>query len=1226
MSRLAGVTPGPLLALVASVVRGCLYQPLNSGTGILFAVREAHSSDQVKVLLLRPTSSGYVILCHVCWTRLRIQNPERSEEYVEPDILLCLSAEQRSAEEPDQNQVSAEPAWKLAESWKRPEESSRTAILSFTQPSGPNHFLSKNSDAIDFFSLLFPPALVELIAKETNAHAKACRLLGCCPPDWVPVTGREVKGFLGLVILMGVHNLPDPAHYWSFNHFDNSYTFHRAMPLRRFQQIAAHLRMGSFVGELHGPGRSTDPLQAFRPMLGLLGSAMWDAYRPNCCLAVDRALLPTLEDEERGGGERGGGERGGGGEEERGGGERGGGEEERGSGGSAQPQVWLLCDSKSGYCHRLSIQLGRRRGLDLGFSVVPELVRDLDNKHHQLFLANSLASIPLMQMLLKQNIYACSSFPPPSPILPRPLWDDGELHNPGDFLQRQCGPLLVTRWRDTKEMGCLSTNAAPGQPDAVWRSKAGGLVTIERPMAFRLLQENMRGVDICKQLLACNPLGGVPQDRHWRNLFWFLVNLSVVNAFIVLRESRKDNPPAWVQDGLFSQLAFRRRLGNQLARCAQRHGEGPESPGPRGARAAAEEPVQQRHKMAKISSISKRCRNCNMKNLRHESVYGCTVCDANLCKRPSCFWEFHGLPPLHRGSTKLGFLKDRLSGEIVVDEVSVDETFGPVEDLDFSDDEPLDEPEDEEEMNPIGAGPESSPPTESGGHDAMQPAVVRPGPLSVRQLRIILFALCEGLRQASRVFSTDPQLIRRWLREARARPAQEEEQHADGAARMVAWVLSMREQQLPLTESNLFNKASVLKKKKAFGDAFRISYDWAVGFLLRHRLGVCRAGRAVGLGRAAPPPLQAQVCAFREFTRRAVRSHRLAPGAVAAMDELCIFVDFRLVQDSSRRREALELSGSTPLLTVYLAVLADGTLLPALVLLSRPVPQVAPPDLALLEVRTDSLSAEDALDLWTTKVWLPHLSGPACSGKSLLVLDRHREHLADPFLAALSAARSLPAVIPSGCSFRLQPLDVCLKPALQRFLLARWARFAAGPEPELDDPTHKPQDNVTRMLVDWLLDAMMHLRRLPHTWRTSFQLTGLLQDQTGSEPRDQQTELIRTLTGILLGPDAAETEPAELQEDEDQDGDREETSEEKPMSKVDETEDRKETEDSAHETRGGQEDMETLEDSEEEEGQQRQEKTKEASRERRETRIEIGEEVGDEWKIRGDGARTEEDS
>lgn len=423
------------------------------------------------------------------------------------------------------------------------------------------------------------------------------------------------------MVLIGIHNLPDLSHYWSFNHFDNSYTFYRSMSIGRFKQIAAHIRMGGLVDR---PG-AADPLRVFRPMLSILGGAMWDAYRPNCCLTVDRALLPRLEEEEGAGNPQ------------------------------NQPQVWLLCDSKSGYCHRFLVQVGERSGHDLGFSVVPELVKDLQDKNHQLFLANSLTSIPLMQRLLEQKIYACSSFPPPNPILPRELWEEGHLEKAGDFLQRQCGPLLATRWRDTKEMGCLSTNAEAGEPDAVWRrspTKPGGLVTINRPMAFRLLQENMRGVDICKQLLACNPLGGVPQDRHWRNLFWFLVNLSIVNAFIVLRESRKDNPPAWVQDGLFSQLNFRKRLGNQLARCAQRYFETLEVSSSRAGKGdASEEPVKQRHKMAKISSVSRRCKNCNLKNMRHESVYGCVVCEASLCKRPSCFWEFHGLSPQNKGES-----------------------------------------------------------------------------------------------------------------------------------------------------------------------------------------------------------------------------------------------------------------------------------------------------------------------------------------------------------------------------------------------------------------------------------------------------------------------------------------------------------------------------------------------------------------------------------------------
>lgn len=112
-----------------------------------------------------------------------------------------------------------------------------------------------------------------------------------------------MRGFIGLVVLMGVQTLPDPAHYWSWTHYDDSYTFYRAMSFKRFQQIAANIRMGSFTTEQYRGGAAgaerSDPLLIFRPMLRLLGGAMWDAYRPNGCLTVDRALLPSLEEGER---------------------------------------------------------------------------------------------------------------------------------------------------------------------------------------------------------------------------------------------------------------------------------------------------------------------------------------------------------------------------------------------------------------------------------------------------------------------------------------------------------------------------------------------------------------------------------------------------------------------------------------------------------------------------------------------------------------------------------------------------------------------------------------------------------------------------------------------------------------------------------------------------------------------------------------------------------------
>uniref|UniRef100_A0A8C8DSC7 HTH CENPB-type domain-containing protein n=1 Tax=Oryzias sinensis TaxID=183150 RepID=A0A8C8DSC7_9TELE len=859
---------------------------------------------------------------------------------------------------------------------------------------------------------------MELIAKETNNHVKTCSFLGHGTPGWVPVTTHEIKGFLGLVILMGIQILPDPSQYWSLNHYDNSYTFYRTMSFQRFKQIADNIRMGSFLhSEYCGTTDPADPLHIFRPMMELLGGAMWTTYQPNCCLTIDRALLPSMEEDQTKGRPQ------------------------------TQPQVWLLCDSKSGYCHRLFFQVGEKGGQDLGFSVVPKLVKDLENKQHQVYLTNSLASVPLMRRLLEQGIYASSSFPPPNPILPRELWESGQLEKPGDFLQRQCGPLLATRWRDTKEMGCLTTNATAGEPDVVWRrsqTKPGGLDPINRPMAFRLLQENMRGVDICKQLLACNPLGGIVQDRHWRSFFWFLVNLSIVNAFIVLRESRKENPPTWVQDGLFSQVNFRRRLGNQLAKCAQKYLDSTDVSSPR--RAAAEgqqEPTKQRHRMAKISNVPKSCKNCNLKELRRDSVHGCVACKASLCNEPLCFWEFHGLSPLNKGSTKVGFLRDALSGAVDVDEGAedLDQAMAPVEDLDYSDEENLDELPDADGTETMKEACVSRETHSVSPSPSTAAAKDQEDVLTARQLRIVLFALCSGVQPASRVFSTEPPLIRSWLKEARRRVGQKA---ADpGSERLAAWVLSMREQQLPISEGALLHKASTLKQKGAFSDSFRISYDWAVSFLLQHQLGLHRAGRTAVL--APPPFLEAKVRAFREFTQRVVRVHGVPETCVAAMDELCLFVDWQLAQDRSRSSEALEFTGSLPAVTVFLTVLADGTVLPSLLLTSRPVPPKVLPESVLLEAGPESLSAEDALDLWTNKVWLPHVF--AEPRKSVLVLDRHREHLGDQFLTSTAGSLSLLAVIPGGCSWWLQPVEACLKPALQRLLLCRWTSFVAGNPP-----------------------------------------------------------------------------------------------------------------------------------------------------------------------------------
>lgn len=571
------------------------------------------------------------------------------------------------------------------------------------------------------------------------------------------------------------------------------------------------------------------------------------------------------------------------------------------------------------------------------------------------------------------------------------------------------------------------------------------------------------------------------------------------------------------------------------------------------------------------------------------------------------------------------------SGE--VEEVPAGGDMAPLEDTDFSDEDDLDDLDLEDlDTKDDSLAPILEPPGGATPNDHLD----RGHALSTQQLQTLLQALCEGLGQASKALQTDRLLISSWLREARKQPEKAEpepEQNLKdaGTSRLVAWVLSMREQQLPITSDCLLRAAAALKKKGAFGSSFNLSYHWAVSLMLRNRLGVRRVGQ---VPHDLPLFLEAKARSYRDFTQKVIRNHGLPAAGVAALDELCLFLDLGLLLDRSRRLEALGLSGSAPLLTVFLAVLSDGTMLPSLLLANAPLAERVVPPGVLLEAGLETLTVGEALDLWSDKVWHRHISGPTLPRKSLLVLDRHHGHLGDAFLMSIGELGTLPAMIPDGCSSHLQPVEICVKPVLQRLLLSRWAKFTTGNPKELEEASPEQlRAAVASVLVDWLMEALTHLSTLQEIWRTSFRLA---QVQREEEPRLQeiQLELIKTLTDTLLGPDTPEVGFPELEEEQSDVEMEKQEIEEKKEVRVQEHRNRKEKDESEEgkkegwkepgnenpgTEKGAKEEMREvgaeLREEPEEDSEEEGKEPEELSKERRETRIVIGEEVGDEWKM-----------
>ncbi|XP_039613914.1 piggyBac transposable element-derived protein 4-like [Polypterus senegalus] len=489
------------------------------------------------------------------------------------------------------------------------------SIEEFTSSCGPRLALPEEADARDYFRLLFPDSLFEHIVLQTNSYALyRQRKNGKSDPNWRATDIREMQAYIGLNILMGINQLPDYGMYWATDIFIGNAGFKKTMTARRFEKLNQNIQLCDREREPSRGQPSYDGLYKIRPLLDVVQRAMWDVYGPNRCLTIDEGEICVKG---------------------------------RFSVAQYMPskpiskglKVWMLCDSKSGYCHRANIYVGRSND-DLGgvgCHVVKSLIRGLEGKYHHIFLDSFFTSVPLVQKLLKLGLYMCGTTLQDRKGFPDTLKlkNIGKLAQ-GEFCQCQHGNILATVMRDTKVISCLSSNASPGIVGISQEKQRDGKVCrVPRPLPLLLYQENMCGVDLCNQLRECYPIGQ-PCKKWWRYFLWFYLNICIVNSFIILRENRKGSPLPGFTGKQFTQRHFRIRLAQQLIGDYQ---------GTRGVERAtrkrhSDSPVEYGHRLERMSERSRRCRNCTNKGLRHESVFGCKICNVHLC-RGGCFAEFH---------------------------------------------------------------------------------------------------------------------------------------------------------------------------------------------------------------------------------------------------------------------------------------------------------------------------------------------------------------------------------------------------------------------------------------------------------------------------------------------------------------------------------------------------------------------------------------------------------
>ena len=147
----------------------------------------------------------------------------------------------------------------------------------------------------------------------------------------------------------------------------------------------------------------------------------------------------------------------------------------------------------------------------------------------------------------------------------------------------------------------------------------------------------MAGVDLNDQLRSYYPIGR-KSHKWWRSCFWYLLEVAVLNAYIIYKTTAR-SPGSKV----LSHFQFHLELARSLCKEGGRKKAAAEA-GVAAAGLANQAPNA--HRRVKLPGRKKQCYQCRAKDIRTasgrrpETAFGCASCNVHLCDE-LCLAQFH---------------------------------------------------------------------------------------------------------------------------------------------------------------------------------------------------------------------------------------------------------------------------------------------------------------------------------------------------------------------------------------------------------------------------------------------------------------------------------------------------------------------------------------------------------------------------------------------------------
>lgn len=404
---------------------------------------------------------------------------------------------------------------------------------------------------LDYFSLFFTDDLLEQIVKETNRYANDKINQSRPLPkksmwwSWTDVTLSEFKAFLGVILNMGMSPKSDIDDFFTNDWLEYQPFFKDVFPKERFLQIFwnLHLNPPEDRRMLATLSRSAK----VRNVVLYLDNKFREYYTPSKHVSIDESTVGfkgkvvfKVYNKDK-------------------------------------PQKWgikifVMSDATNAYVCAIEPYLGKtttcllvRPDLLVTSRVVLTLVNKLEQSGQavegmHIFTDRFYTSVELAEALYEKRIHLTGTVKRNRKGLPEDVKKKKKLKKGEINAFRKDNKLSVIQWQDKREVLMLSS-LYDNSTEEVRRTAKGGVEeVIKKPTVICRYNESMGGVDVADHFISSYSFTR-RSIKWWRKIFFWLLEVAVVNSFILYNTNRDPGIPH-LRQKMFRKELIRKLVGN----------------------------------------------------------------------------------------------------------------------------------------------------------------------------------------------------------------------------------------------------------------------------------------------------------------------------------------------------------------------------------------------------------------------------------------------------------------------------------------------------------------------------------------------------------------------------------------------------------------------------------------------------------------------------------------